>query len=123
MATYLQKLQDYQKQTEGIQDGYRAEVQAYQDKADQYAEDMKTFQEDKATWEINRNAAVSKAEGTIDTFYKNFGWAFMSKEDLDQYWSRLKTTRAIQALSSPSTLCRSCSLSIEGSGRRRIVDG
>jgi len=98
VATYLQALQDYQKQTEEIQDAYRAEVDAYQAKADQYAEDMKTFQEDKATWEINRNAAVSKAEGTIDLFYKNFGWAFMSKEDLDQYWSRLVATWATQGL-------------------------
>ena len=77
----MQALQDYQKQTEEIQDGYRAEIDAYQDKADQYAEDMKAYQEDKATWEINRNAAVSKAEGTIDLFYKNFGWAFMDKEE------------------------------------------
>jgi ABC transport system ATP-binding/permease protein len=98
MAEYLQALQDYQNTTQQIQDAYRAEIQTYQDNADQYADDMKTYQEDKATWEINRNAAVSKAEGTIDTFNKNFGWAFMDKDDPDKYWSRIITTWAMQGL-------------------------
>jgi hypothetical protein len=98
MAIYLQALQDYQEQVEDIQDAYRAEVEAYQDKADQFADDMKVHLEDKATWEINRNAAVGKAEGVIDTFYENFGWAFMDKDDTDEYWTRILTTWAMQGL-------------------------
>jgi hypothetical protein len=98
MATYLQALQDYQNTTQQIQDTYREEVEGYQDKADRYADAMRVYQEDKATWEINRNAAVSKAEGTIDLFYKNFGWAFMDKKNTDEYWSRILTTWATQGL-------------------------
>ncbi len=98
MAVYLQALQDYQKQVEEIQDAYRAEVNAYQEKADQYADDMKAYQEEKATWEINRNAAVGKAEGLIDTFHKNFGWAFVDKNNTSAYWSRLITVWGMQGL-------------------------
>jgi ABC-type multidrug transport system ATPase subunit len=98
MAVYLQALQDYQKQVEVIQDAYRAEVTAYQEKADQYADDMRAYQEEKATWEINRNAAVGKAEGMIDTFYENFGWAFVDKNDSDAYWSRIMTVWGMQGL-------------------------
>jgi hypothetical protein len=98
MAVYLQALQDYQKQVEEIQDAYRAEVNAYQEKADQYADDMKAYQEEKATWEINRNAAVGKAEGLIDTFHKNFGWAFVDKNNASAYWSRLITVWGMQGL-------------------------
>lgn len=98
MAIYLQELQDYQKQTEAIRDAYRAEIDAYQAKADQYAEDMKAYQEAKATWEIDRNAAVGKAEGVIQNFYDNFGWAFVDKNNSDAYWSRITTVWAMQAL-------------------------
>jgi ABC-type multidrug transport system ATPase subunit/pSer/pThr/pTyr-binding forkhead associated (FHA) protein len=98
MATYLQALQDYQKQTEAIQDAYREEVDAYQARADQYTEDMKAYQEEKATWEINRNAAVGKAEGMIDNFNKNFGWAFVDKSNSDDYRSMIVTTWAYQGL-------------------------
>lgn len=97
MALYLQSLQEYQKKTQEIQEAYRAEINAYQARADQYAEAMKAYQEEKATWEINRNAAVGKAEGMIDNFYKNFGWAFVDKSDTEQYWSRILTTWAMQA--------------------------
>jgi ABC-type multidrug transport system ATPase subunit/pSer/pThr/pTyr-binding forkhead associated (FHA) protein len=98
VAVYLQALQDYQKQVEAIQDSYRAEVTAYQDKGDQYADDMKAYQEEKATWEINRNAAVGKAEGMIDTFYENFGWAFVDQNDSGAYWSRIMTVWGMQGL-------------------------
>jgi hypothetical protein len=98
MAQYLQKLQEYQRLTKQIQDNYRAEVNAYQEKADQYAEAMKAYQEEKAKWEISRNAAVGKAEGMIDTFHKNFGWAFVNRDDADEYWSRIWFAWAIQGV-------------------------
>jgi hypothetical protein len=83
--------------TKEIQDLMQS-VDAYQNKADQYADDMEAYLKDKATWEINRNAAVSKAEGSIDLFYKNFGWAFMDKGDKEQYYSRILATWATQGL-------------------------
>lgn len=98
MAQYLQELQDYQNTTKQIQDEYRAQVEAYQEKADQYAEAMKAYQEEKAEWEISRNAAVGKAEGMISTFNDNFGWAFVNRDDDDEYWSRILSAWAIQGL-------------------------
>ncbi len=98
MAQYLQELQDYQNTTRQIQDDYRTQVEAYQEKADQYAEAMKAYQEEKAEWEISRNAAVGKAEGMISTFNDNFGWAFVNGDDDDKYWSRILSAWATQSL-------------------------
>ncbi len=34
----------------------------------------------------------------IDTFYENFGWAFVDKSNSDEYWSMIMTTWAYQGL-------------------------
>ena len=42
---------------------------------------MTDYQTKRTQWELDRNTAVSKAEGIINTFNKNFGWAFVDKKD------------------------------------------
>lgn len=107
MAEYLLKLQDYQAEVENIQnayksqmdlyqaeveqiqDTYKAEMEMYQADADSYAEVMEQYQKDVAEWEIERNAAVSSAEGLIEPFANDFKWAFVDKRDRAAYLGKI----------------------------------
>ena len=98
VAQYLQALQDYQDQVQKIRDEYKAQLEDYQARADVYKAEMTDYQEKRTEWEVNRNAAVGKAERTISLFKDNFGWAFVDKEDTATYWSRLVFTWMMQGL-------------------------
>jgi putative flippase GtrA len=50
---------------------------------------MTAYQEQRTRWEIDRNAAVGKAEGLINQFYTDFGWTFVDKSDSQAYWTKL----------------------------------
>lgn len=98
LAQYLQALQDYQAKVDFIRENYKAQVNEYQAKADVYKAEMRAYEEQRTQWEINRNAAVSKAEGTISTFRDNFGWAFIDKNDTGYYWGRIAYAWGLDAL-------------------------
>jgi len=54
-----------------------------------YLQDMTAYQEVRTSWEIDRNAAVGKAEALINQFNTDFGWAFVNKNDSPAYWTKL----------------------------------
>ncbi len=98
VAQYLQALQQYQADVEKIQQDYKTQIEDFQARADVFTAEMTAYQEDRARWEIDRNAAVGKAEGIISTFYDNFGWAFINKDDRSEFWTRLGIAWGVQGL-------------------------
>jgi ABC-type multidrug transport system ATPase subunit len=96
MGQFLKDMEAYQAQVEQVQNDYRAEIDAYQERADIFKDEATAYQEDLAEWEIKRNTAVSKAEGLINRFHEDFGWAFVDKEDTQAYWQKILTTWGMQ---------------------------
>jgi hypothetical protein len=47
-------------------------------------------------WEIDRNTAVSKAEGVIKRFDEEYGFAFVDKENTDAYRSKILVAWGVQ---------------------------
>jgi hypothetical protein len=95
MAQYLQALNDYQAKVDQIRADYKLQVNDYQAKSDVYKAQMTDYQTKRTQWEIDRNSAVSKAEGIINTFNNDFGWSFVNKKDTSIYWSRILTAWGI----------------------------
>jgi energy-coupling factor transporter ATP-binding protein EcfA2 len=89
VAGYMTALQDYQEETNRIQDAYRAEVDAYQAEADVYKAEITEYQKAFATWEIDRFAAISGAEGILETMLEDFGWTYVNKDDTLEFFSRI----------------------------------
>lgn len=98
VAQYLQALKQYQDDVKEIQDDYKLQIEDYQARADVFTAEMVKYQEDRGLWEIERNAAVGKAEGTIGTFKENFGWAFVNKANASKFWSSLLIAWGVQLL-------------------------
>jgi len=89
LAQYLQALNDYQAKVDKIRASYKEQVNEFQTKSDLYKAEMTAYQTKRTQWELDRNAAVGKAESIINTFNNNFGWAFVDKKDKTEYWSRI----------------------------------
>ena len=53
---------------------------------------MVNYQEEFATWQIDRNSAIAKAEGTIKAVHEDMGWAFVDKENQEIFWSKITRT-------------------------------
>ncbi|HBX69384.1 MAG TPA: hypothetical protein DEH25_08365, partial [Chloroflexi bacterium] len=92
VAAYLTSLQDYQDETTRIQDGFRAEMDLYQAKADVYKAEVTEYQKERATWEIDRFAAISGAEGILETMLEDFGWTYVNKDDSAAFFSHIIST-------------------------------
>ena len=98
VAGYLTALQDYQDEVNAIQDTYRAEMDAYQAEAEVYKAEIAEYQRDYATWEIDRFAAISGAEGILETMLEDFGWTYVNKEDRVAFFSRIIGTWIAQSI-------------------------
>jgi hypothetical protein len=98
MDQFLQDLQTHKSQVEQIQADYKAQLADYQAKADAFKTEGTAFQKTLADWEIKRNTAVSKAEGLINRFHEDFGWAFVDKNARQTFWSKIITTWGVQTL-------------------------
>jgi energy-coupling factor transporter ATP-binding protein EcfA2 len=98
MAEYFQEVQDYQDEVAVIQDGYKAEMNVYQAQAEIYRVEMTAYQEEKTEWEVSRTAAIEPAEGFIKTFYDDYGWTFVDKDDSGAYLNKLTTTWVAQII-------------------------
>jgi ABC-type multidrug transport system ATPase subunit len=105
MGQFLLDLQAHQQAVEEIRADYETKLDAYKAKADQFELDLEQFQSDmedyleaQATWEVDRNTVVGKAEGLIKAIYDEYDWAFVNKEDESAYWSKLGTAWGMLAL-------------------------
>jgi hypothetical protein len=86
MSAYFDQLKVWENEVNAIQDQYKQDVTAYQSNVNIYQAQLIDYQEKLSTWQITRNAAVNKAEGTIDNLLTNYGWSFVDKSDLQVYW-------------------------------------
>ena len=98
MAEYFQEVQDYQDEVGEIQDAYKAEMKAYEAEAEIYRVEMTTYQEEITEWEVSRTAAIEPAEGFIKTFYDDYGWTFVDKDDSGAYLGKITTTWIAQVV-------------------------
>jgi ABC-type multidrug transport system ATPase subunit len=96
MAKFFDDLTAYQDQVDAIQDDYKTQIDDYQARADTYQEAMIAYQEDLAEWEIDRNTAVSKAEGVIKRYKEDYGFAFVDKDDDEAFWSKILFAWGVQ---------------------------
>ena len=92
MAQYLNALSSYQDQVKDIQDSYRNQMNLYRSMADIYEGQMKKYQEDLAVYNISRVSAVKGAEGIIGSVTKQYGWAWVDKDDPEKYYPWLFNT-------------------------------
>ncbi len=96
MAEFFQAMKSYQEKVDGIREDYKRQIEQFQAKADVFKAEMIDYQKNLATWEIDRNAAVGKAEGIISSFYHDFSWAFVDKQNSQAYWSKLLRAGLVQ---------------------------
>ena len=89
LAQYLQAMNDYQAKVDTIRSAYKVQFNDFQANSDLHKAVMAAYPTKRNQWELDRNAAVSKAEGIINTFNNNFGWAFVDKKNKVEYWSRI----------------------------------
>jgi len=87
MVQYLNALQDYQDEVTLIQDQFRNQLELYESQADVFQAQMEDYQKTRLSYEAARNTAVASAEGIIENVKKEFGWAFVNKDDPDVFWS------------------------------------
>jgi hypothetical protein len=89
VAAYLTSLQDYQDEVNRIQDEYKAQMDVFQAEAEVYKAEVTEYQKELATWEIDRFAAISGAEGILGTMLEDFGWTYVNKENKLEFFSRI----------------------------------
>ncbi len=85
MAQYMNALQSYQDEVTHIQDDYKNQMQLYESEAKVYQAEMVKYQETRSKYDIARNSAVKGAEGLIDSITKQFGWAWVDKDNPKQF--------------------------------------
>jgi hypothetical protein len=98
MVQYLNSLQSYQDEVTLIQDQYRSQMGLYEAQADMYQAQMEDYQKARLTYESARNSAVATAEGVIKGIKKEFGWAFVNKDDPDAFWPWMVGTWVSQVI-------------------------
>jgi hypothetical protein len=72
-----------------LQANYQTAMADYQARGTIFQTESQAVQGALATRSIERSAAVSKAEGLLDRFHEDSGWAFVDKEDGEVFWPRL----------------------------------
>jgi ABC transport system ATP-binding/permease protein len=98
MVAYLNALQSYQDDVKLIQDQYRSAMELYEAQADFYQAEMEEYQSARLAYEGARKMAVNSAEGVIEAVRKEFGWAFVNREDPAVFWPWMYGTWASQGL-------------------------
>jgi hypothetical protein len=98
MADFFQQMQAYQAEVGAIQDEYKRQIADYQARSEVFKAEATTYQQDRAEWEIQRSAAVAKAEGLMSSFNNDFRWAFVDREDSTAFWSKLINTWIAQLI-------------------------
>ena len=91
MVQYLNSLKAYQDEVTLIQDQFRSQLELYEAQADVFKAQMEDYQKARLSYEAARNSAVATAEGIIESVKKEFGWAFVNKDDPDVFWSWIAT--------------------------------
>jgi ABC transport system ATP-binding/permease protein len=98
MVAYLNALQAYQDDVKLIQDQYRSTMELYEAQADFYRAEMEDYQQVRLEYEAARSKAINSAEGVIAAVNKEFGWAFVNKEDSQVFWPWMLGTWIAQTI-------------------------
>jgi ABC-type multidrug transport system ATPase subunit/predicted component of type VI protein secretion system len=98
MVEYLNALQAYQDDVGLIQDQYRSEINLYEAQAEVYQAQVEDYQRARLDYEAARSTAVNSAEGVIESVSREFGWAFVNKDDPDVFWPWLLRTWLAQGV-------------------------
>jgi hypothetical protein len=97
MADFLNQLKEWEAKANEIQADYKRQIEAYQAQSELYKSELIAYQEAALKRQIAQAAAVTAAEGVIDTFYTGFGWSYVNKEDSIAYWSKILYTWLVQS--------------------------
>ncbi len=98
MVQYMNALESYQKEVDGIQTNYKNAMKLYESQAEVYKSQMADYQEAKLKYEGARAEAINSAEGLIENVKKEIGWAFVNKNDPKVFWPWLVTTWGAQSI-------------------------
>lgn len=98
MVQYLNALKAYQDDVTLIQEQYKSDMALYESKAEVYQAQIEDYQQARLTYESARGAAVQSAEGLIENISKEFGWAYVNKEDTAEFRSWLLKTWGAQVI-------------------------
>jgi ABC-type multidrug transport system ATPase subunit/predicted component of type VI protein secretion system len=98
MAQYAESMQVWRDEAELIQDGYRAEMEAYERDADLYRAEMENYQTEYSTWKSKREGLVDQAVKALAAIDEEYNWAFVNKDDTQAYWSKIVTSWLAQGI-------------------------
>ena len=98
MAQYSEAMQAWRDQSEGIRDGYMAEMESYERDADLYRAEMENYQTEYSTWKSKREGLVDQAVKALTAIDEEYYWAFVNKEDTQAYWSKIVTSWVAQGV-------------------------
>jgi len=98
MAEYLENIQKYKEEVTGIQDNFKKEIAAWEAEAQIYQNEVITYQQSLAQWQVGRGKAVSPAEFAVGKYYTDLTWTVVNKEDPAAYIAKLTKAWAIQGL-------------------------
>ncbi len=98
MSEYVAAVKEYQTQVEQIQTDAEAEFAAYEADLEIYQAQAIANQEALVNWQIAREVAVLPAEAMLDRFNKEYGWAFVNKEDPSQFSQKILKTWMAQGI-------------------------
>ena len=85
LQLYLQQLNGYNKEVSTIQDGYKTDLNTWQQSQVDYKDQLTTYQKDLTDLEVKRAIAVGSAEATIARYKNDYGWTFVNKNDSKSY--------------------------------------
>ena len=98
LQLYLQDLGTYNDEVAKLQDDYKTQINAWQEKQETYKDELTTYQKDLTKLEVNRAIAIGAAESTIQRYKDDFGWTFLNKDDKDGYYKTILETWGAQIL-------------------------
>lgn len=97
MADFFTALQLWEGQATQIQEDYKRQIEAYQAQSEVYKSEVIAYQTELVNWQIAQASAVTPAESIIESFYVNFPWIFVDKEDSTAYWAKITKTWTVQS--------------------------
>ena len=97
MADFFTALQLWEGQATQIQEDYKRQIEAYQAQSEVYKSEVIAYQTELVSWQIAQASAVTPAESIVESFYVNFPWTFVDKNDSAAYWAKITKTWVIQS--------------------------
>lgn len=92
MADYFADLQEYQIEAERLQEETKAAFAQYEAEIEVYQAKIVAYQSELIEYQTAVAGAVGPAESTLALYQRDFGWAFVDKNDPGQYWPFLIKT-------------------------------